>query len=192
MAEMMLPLDKGASIQNAIYGREKPLAELQEAFRWATLGSVELVLLSGPPGVGKSAMVLEAFRPTVSGRSYFAWGKFDGYSRSKPYGIWIQCFQFLIRKLLTEPEEMLNKWKARFAETVGGNASVIADEIPELRLLFDGLPPAEPLPARENQNRFEWVIRRFVQMFASARRPLVLFLDDSSGRTGLLCNCCKH
>jgi len=164
--------------QHSIYGREKELAELHEAFRWAAMGSSELVLLSGPPGVGKSAMVLEAFRSDITGRSYFAWGKFDGYSRSKPYGIWIQCFQFLIRKMLTMPEETLNKWKTRFAEMVGMNAAVIADEIPELRMLFAGLPQAEPLPPRENQNRFEWVFRRFVQTFSSSRHPLVLFLDD--------------
>lgn len=166
------------SIQHSIYGREKQLEELHEAFRWAAMGSSELVLMSGPPGVGKSAVVLEAFRPDITGRSYFARGKFDAYSRSKPYGIWIQCFQFLIRKLLTEPEETLNKWKTRFTEMVGSNAAVIADEIPELRLLFDGLPQAEPLPPRENQNRFEWVFRRFMQTFSSSRHPLVLFLDD--------------
>jgi len=166
------------SRQHSIYGRQKQLAELHEAFRWAAMGSSELVLLSGPPGVGKSAMVLEAFRPAIAERSYFAWGKFDGYSRSKPYGVWIQCFQFLIRKMLTKPEETLNKWKARLAETVGGNAAVIADEIPELRLLFGDLPQVETLPPRENQNRFEWVFRRFVQTFSSARHPLVLFLDD--------------
>jgi predicted ATPase/DNA-binding CsgD family transcriptional regulator/GAF domain-containing protein len=165
-------------IQHSIYGREIQLAELHEAFRWAAMGSSELVLMSGPPGVGKSAVVLEAFRPDITGRSYFAWGKFDRYSRSKPYGIWIQCFQFLIRKMLTKPDETLNKWKTRFTEMVGSNAAVIADEIPELRLLFDGLPQAEPLPPRENQNRFEWVFRRFVQTFTSSRHPLVLFLDD--------------
>jgi predicted ATPase len=185
---MSLPNDKAASVRNtsiqsssihnAIYGRDKQLAELQEAFNWAAMGSTELVLLSGPPGAGKTAMVLEAFRPKISGRSYFAWGKFDGFSRSKPFGIWIQCFQFLIRKLLTEPEETLDKWKVRFTEMIGSNASVIADEIPELRLLFDDLPQAEPLPPRENQNRFEWVFRRFVQTFTSPRIPLVLFLDD--------------
>jgi len=165
-------------IPGAIYGRARPLAELKEAFRWASLGSTELVLLSGSAGIGKSALVLEAFRPVVWNRSYFAWGKFDPYNRSKPYGIWIQCFRFLVRRLLTEPEEALNRWKVRFAEAAGANISVMAEEIPELRLLFDDLQPAPPLPPKENQNRFEWVCRRFAQTFAGSRRPLVLFLDD--------------
>jgi len=164
--------------QHAVYGREQELAELHEAYRWAAMGSSELVVLSGPPGVGKSAVVLKAFRPDISARSYFAWGKFDAFSRSRPYGIWIQCFRFLIRRLLTEPEERLNRWKARFSGLVGKNAAVIADDIPELGLLFDGLPQAEPLPARENQNRFELVFRCLVQTLASSRQPLVLFLDD--------------
>jgi len=137
------------AVPGAIYGRAKPLAELREAFRWAGLGSTELVLLSGPAGIGKSALVLEAFRPAIWDKSYFAWGKFDPYSRSKPYGIWIQCFRFLIRRLLTEPEEALNRWKARFAEAAGANIPVIADEIPELRLLFGDPQPAPPLPRRK-------------------------------------------
>jgi predicted ATPase/DNA-binding CsgD family transcriptional regulator/GAF domain-containing protein len=170
--------DKTVAVQGAIYGREKPLAELMEAYRWAALGSTELVLLSGPPGIGKSALVLDAFRPMIWETGYFAWGKFDLYSRSKPYGIWIECFRFLIRRLLTEPNETINRWKNRFADMVGGNLSVIADEIPELRHLFDQIPPAAPLSGKKNQNRFEWVFRRFAQSFSSANRPLVLFLDD--------------
>jgi len=170
--------DKTVAAPSAIYGREKPLAELMEAYRWAALGSTELVLLSGPPGIGKSALVLDAFRPIIWETGYFAWGKFDFYSRSKPYSIWIECFQFLIRRLLTEPNGTINRWKNRFAKMVGGNISVIADEIPELRLLFDKIPPAAPLSGKENQNRFEWVFRRFAQTFSSVNRPLVLFLDD--------------
>jgi predicted ATPase/DNA-binding CsgD family transcriptional regulator len=169
---------EAASSADAIYGRAKPLAELQEAFRWASLGSTELVLLSGPSGIGKSALVMKAFRPVISRKCYFIWGKFDAYSRSKPYAVWINCFQFLIQKLLTEPEEVLERWKARFEEAVGSNISVLADVIPEMSLLFDGLQPAKVLPAKENQNRFEWVFRRFVQAFTSSRHPLVLFLDD--------------
>jgi len=148
--------------------------------------------VSGSPGVGKSAMVLEAFRPKVSGRSYFAWGKFDAYSRSKPYGIWIQCFQFLIRKLLTEPEEMLDKWKTRFAETVGSNASVIADEISELRLLFDGLPPAEPMPARENKIVLSGFAADLCKRLQVCDIRLFYFSMTFSGRTELLCSCCTH
>lgn len=170
--------DTSIAIPDAIYGREEPLAELMEAYRWAALGATELVLISGPPGIGKSALVHDAFRPAIWNRSSFAWGKFDAYSRSKPYGIWIQCFRFLIRRMLTEPEEALNRWKTRMAEAAGGNLPVLADEIPELRLLFDGLPPAAPLPPKENQNRFERVIRGLVHTLTGPRRPLVLFLDD--------------
>lgn len=160
------------------YGRNDELAVLQEAFQWASLGSTELVLISGPPGIGKSAFVLQAFKPAVSASCKFAWGKFDPYSTSNPYAPIVTCFQYLIRQLLTEPEAELNRWKDRIREAVGDNGSVIAEIIPEAKLLIGDLPPSEKLPASKSHHRFEWVFHRFVRVFASAKHPLVLFFDD--------------
>jgi predicted ATPase/DNA-binding CsgD family transcriptional regulator len=165
-------------ISNIIYGREKPLSIMQEAFQWASLGSTELVLLSGLPGVGKSSFVLEAFRPTIVDKCHFAWGKFNSYNKSKPYEPLIHCFQFLIRRLLMEPEDVLRQWQEKLKESVGVNGSVIIDVIPEAGLLLGDLPPSEQLPPSESHHRFEWVFRRFVQAFTRTHYPLVLFLDD--------------
>ncbi len=161
-----------------IYGREEPLAILQEAFRWASLGSTELILLSGPPGIGKSAFVLEAFKPAVAGKCYFAWGKFDPYNKKKPFEPVIKCFQFLIQRLLTEPETVLRQWGENLKKAVGPGGSVITEVIPEAKLILGEFPPSEPLSAAESRHRFEWVFRRFVRAFAKAQYPLVLFFDD--------------
>ena len=55
-----------------LYGRESDLAELLETFdRVATTGRVEMILVSGFAGVGKSALVAELHRPIVERRGYF-------------------------------------------------------------------------------------------------------------------------
>lgn len=161
-----------------IHGRSEELAILQQAYRWTALGSTELVLIAGPPGIGKTAFVMQAFKPTVTGRCKFAWGKFDPYGTSHPYAPLVTCFRFLIRQLLTEPEAVLDKWKATIREAVGENGSVITEVIPEARLLLGDSSPIERLPAAKSHHRFEWVFRRFVRAFAKADHPLVLFFDD--------------
>lgn len=169
---------KSLQISKAFYGREQPIQILNEAFRWAALGATELVLVSGAPGIGKSSLVLEAFRPAVAGKCYFAWAKLDPYTQKKPYEAIIRCLQFLIRQLLTEPEAVLDKWKARIGEAVGANGALIVEAIPEAELLLGKLPEADPLPAKEAHHRFERVFLRFVRCFTRSEYPLVLFLDD--------------
>lgn len=174
----MQELTKTIRIPDEIYGRENERAVLQEAFRWAALGSTELVVISGQPGVGKSSLVLKAFKSTVIGTCKFASGKFDQYSTGIPYEPFIKCFQTVIRQILTEPERTLQKWVERVREVVGPNGAVIAEVIPEAELLLKPYPPLEPVSAIESQNRFESVFRRFVQAFTQLDHPLVLFFDD--------------
>ncbi|MEK8127912.1 AAA family ATPase [Paenibacillus filicis] len=174
----MQELTKEIQIPDEIYGREDELAVLQEAFRWAALGSTELVAISGQPGVGKSSLVLKAFRSTVIGTCKFASGKFDQYSTGIPYAPFIKCFQTVIKQILTEPDPILQKWAESVQEVVGPNGAVIAEVIPEAEWLLKPYPPLEPIPAIESQNRFESVFLRFVQVFTQLDHPLVLFFDD--------------
>lgn len=161
-----------------IYGREEELSVLKDSFKWASLGSTELVLISGSSGIGKTALVEKAFKPTLRGKCYFASGKFDQINPSSPYEPIIRCFQFVIQQLLTEPEPQIRKWVTRMEQAIGSNGTIIAEVIPEVRWLLGDLLPSEHLPAAELQKRFEWVFRRFVQVFTQVDHPLVLFFDD--------------
>ena len=64
-----------------LVGREAQVAALEEAFEDALAGRCRGVLIGGPPGVGKTALVDE-LRPAVTGRDgWFVAGKFDQYRR---------------------------------------------------------------------------------------------------------------
>ncbi|WP_282936528.1 helix-turn-helix transcriptional regulator [Paenibacillus sp. RC67] len=174
----MQELYKTIQIPDEIYGREEELVVLQEAFRWASLGSTELVVISGQPGLGKTSLVQKGFKSTVIGACKFATGKFDQYSTGIPYEPLIKCFQIVIRQMLTEPEPVLQAWSQRVKEVVGPNSAVITELIPEAELLLKPELPLEELPPIESQNRFESVFCRFVQVFGQMDHPLVLFFDD--------------
>ncbi|GAA4837527.1 hypothetical protein GCM10023310_13850 [Paenibacillus vulneris] len=174
----MQELHKTFQIPDEIYGRDEELAVLQHAFHWASLGSTEVVIISGQPGVGKTSLVQKSFKSGVIGVCKFASGKFDQYSTGTPYEPFIKCFQTVIRQVLTEPDSVLQAWIQRIREVVGSNGAVITEVIPEAGLLLQPELPLEELPAIESQNRFESVFCRFVQVFAQMDHPLVLFFDD--------------
>src|SRR5579864_4954497 len=88
-------------IPEKLYGRESEIDALLAAFdRVVAGGRLELVLVSGYSGIGKSSVVNELHKPLVSSRGLFASGKFDQYKRDIPYATLAQAFQTLLRLLL--------------------------------------------------------------------------------------------
>ena len=162
-----------------LYGRQREVETLLAAFdRVVKGGAPELVLVSGYSGTGKSSVVNELQPVLVPPRALFASGKFDQYKRDIPYSTLAQAFQSLIRPLLGKSEAELASWRDALRETLGPNAGLIVDLVPELKLII-GEPPAVPeLPPQDAQRRFQLVFRRFLAVFASPEHPLALFLDD--------------
>ncbi|HZI13099.1 MAG TPA: AAA family ATPase [Myxococcus sp.] len=165
-------------IPQRLYGRQDEAAVLMSTFERVAAGRAEMLLVAGYSGVGKSALVHEVHRPIVEKRGYFISGKFDQLQRDIPYHSLIQAFQGLVRQLLAEPEARLQAWRERLREALGPNGGVITSVIREVALILGEQPPAEELPPAEAQHRFNFVFRSFVQAFAAAEHPLVIFLDD--------------
>lgn len=139
---------------------------------------IELMLVSGFSGIGKSALVNEIHKPIVQHRGYFIAGKFDQFQRNIPYSSLIQAFKELVRQLLTESEEQIASWKTKLLESLGTNGQVIVDVIPEVELIIGPQSPVPELGATESQNRFNLVFQKFIGVFTRKEHPLVLFLDD--------------
>ena len=139
---------------------------------------MELMLVSGYSGVGKSALVQEIYKPITKQKGYFISGKFDQYQRNIPYYAAIEAFQELVKQLLTESEEELKRWREQIQGALGSNGGVIIDVIPEVELLIGPQPPILELPPAEAQNRFNLMFQKFIRVFTQPSHPLALFLDD--------------
>jgi class 3 adenylate cyclase len=164
-------------ISRRLYGREEPLDKLHGAFRAARRG-VQVVLVAGAPGVGKSALIREISKPIAQSRGYFVEGKFDQFERDRPYASLVQAFQQLVRQLLTESSARVSSWASCITDELGPNVGVVTDVIPEVALILGPQPPPPTLPPAEARHRFDDTFRRFVRIFARADAPLALFLDD--------------
>jgi PAS domain S-box-containing protein len=166
-------------IPEKLYGRAAEIESLLAAFdRTIAGGRPELVLVSGYSGIGKSSVVNELHKVLVPSRGLFASGKFDQYKRDIPYATLAQALQSLIRPLLGKGEVELRNWRDAFQEALGPNGQLIADLVPELRLLIGEQPPIAELPPQDAQRRFQLVFRRFISVLARREHPLALFLDD--------------
>ncbi|MBP0005682.1 MAG: AAA family ATPase, partial [Cyanobacteria bacterium SBC] len=171
-------------IPQKLYGREKEIDRLLAAFERVVGGAdsvrsqSETILISGYSGVGKSSLVHEIYKPITEKRGYFLSGKFDQFRRNIPYSAVVSAFAGLVRQLLSETEEQLDRWRHKLLSALEPNGQVIVDMIPEVELIIGPQPPVPELDATENLNRFNLVFQNFIRAFCSPQHPLVIFLDD--------------
>ena len=165
-------------IPQKLYGREQDIDALVSTFTRVSQGVCELMLVSGPAGVGKTALVQEVYRSMAQQRGYFIAGKFDQFQRNIPYAALAQAFRALVQQILTESEEKITAWKNALTAALGPNLQVVIDVIPEVELIVGPQPAIPPRPPAEAQNRLHLAFQNFVRVFTGPDRPLVLFLDD--------------
>jgi len=166
------------NLPQKIFGRQREIAALLEAFGRVSEGSRELVLVSGPPGIGKTMLIHEIHKPIVSRHGYFFSGKFDQLRRDVPYSSVIQAFQSLVRQILAEGSERVDRWRQRVVEAVDGDIGLITALIPELEHLVGAHDDPPALAGEEALIHFQAAFRRFTGVFARAEHPLAVFLDD--------------
>ncbi|MGI0489128.1 trifunctional serine/threonine-protein kinase/ATP-binding protein/sensor histidine kinase [Pantanalinema rosaneae CENA516] len=138
----------------------------------------ELILVTGFSGIGKTVVVNEVHKPIVKQRGYFIKGKFDQFNRNIPLSAFVQAFRDLMRQLLSESDAQLHHWQRQILAAVGENGQVMIDVIPELKQIIGAQPVAVKLSGTADQNRFNLLFQKFIQVFATPDHPLVMFLDD--------------
>ncbi|RCJ23467.1 serine/threonine protein kinase [Nostoc sp. ATCC 43529] len=165
-------------IPEKLYGRETEVATLLKAFERVANGGSEMMLVAGFSGIGKTAAINEVHKPIVRQRGYFIKGKYDQLQRNIPFSAFMQAFRDLMGQLLSESNVQLAAWKAKILAAVGENGQAIVDVIPELERIIGQQPPVPELSGSANQNRFNLLFQKFIQVFTTAEHPLVMFLDD--------------
>ncbi|TAU83251.1 AAA family ATPase [Rhizobium leguminosarum] len=166
-------------VPEGLYGRASHSDAIAAAFkRVKSSGRSEVVLVSGPAGVGKSSIVQELRNKYFPHAGMFASGKFDQYSRDIPYATIAQAFRVLVRQILGSGDTDLARWRQALVEVLGPNGQLMVTLVPELALVIGDQPPAPDLPPQEAKARFHLIFHRLLSVFGLPDRPLVLFLDD--------------
>lgn len=164
-------------IRNAIYGREKELQLLSDAFERSRWSRVEVLTISGFSGIGKTTLVREVEKLVSLSRGYFISGKFDQYNRTSIHGAISDAFQALIKQILAESESVITEYRKDLIDALGVNRQLIINIIPELEKLIGKQEQLQDVDAIESKNRFTMVFQDFVSVFTK-RCNIVLFIDD--------------
>lgn len=164
-------------------GRSTEVAKLLQAYRRMTdrpqeTQRPEFVVISGPTGVGKTALAQSLKKPVTDDDGYFIRGKFDGISaRGVPYTAFIAAFEEWTSLVVSRGAEVRNAMRECIRAALPDYSRILIDMIPCLAQIIASEEEATHAnsPARM---RFAFVFRKFVRAVCSPQRPLVLLLDD--------------
>lgn len=161
-----------------LYGREREIKTLAQAFERVSQGRREVLMVAGSPGIGKSMLIHEIQQPITLKNGFFLRGKFDQLNKNVAYSALTQAFDGLIKYLLAEDEASIAQWKTRLLTALGVHAQLVIKVVPTLVLLIGEQPTAVVADITQAKNVFNLVFQAFIHVFADAVHPLVIFLDD--------------
>jgi PAS domain S-box-containing protein len=165
-------------IPKKLYGRLTETSMIMSAFERTAQGQAEMVLISGMPGVGKTALVYEIREPVIRQNAFFAKGSFDPFKQGIPFSAFVEALRDLMRQWIAGNAASIAQWKPRILEALGNSGQILKEVIPELELIIGQQPSLPELSPNAAQNRFYILLLKFLDCVTSAEHPLVLFLDD--------------
>ena len=166
-------------IPEKLYGRDQEIRRLNVAFEKVMAdGRTRLLLLSGYPGIGKSALANELQKQIIPTHGIFASGKFDQYKGNIPFATIAQVVAGIVHEILGRSETELQMYVQSLQRELGSNGQLLIGLVPDLELLIGKQPPPPELPALEAEKRLLAVLRQFVSAVAMRGHPLVVFFDD--------------
>jgi len=179
-------------VSNRLYGRQQEVVQLLEAFDRVCNGALEMILVAGFSGIGKTALIHEVHKPMTQQRGYFAKGKFDQFKRDIPFSALVQALRMLMQQLLDETPEQLAVWKSKLQAVLNDHANPLIEIVPELADILGQQNAPDPLPGDAKQRQFYRLFQLFIQTLATQEHPLVLFLDDLQWADSATLNLLTH
>jgi AAA ATPase-like protein len=152
---------------SGLVGRGRELAQLDASLEQAWAGRGGLILLTGEPGIGKTALAREFIEHVSARGAAWAWGSCWDGGGAPAYWPWVQVGRAITRR---------GDVRALRA-ALGEGAPWIAGLLPELTGSLG--PPAEPSELDTDQARFR-LFDALATLLATVaeERPLVVVLDD--------------
>ncbi|KOA19277.1 sensor histidine kinase TmoS [Clostridium homopropionicum DSM 5847] len=165
-------------IPKKIYGREAEIKKLLNIFERAAKGNVELILIGGYSGIGKTALVNELHKPIIKNHGIFLSGKCDQYNKNTPYSALFNALDQFCTYILSDSEAAVKKWRERILDSLGKNAALLIDVIPKLELILGSQPKLKEGFLVEIQIKFSAALQKLLRVISSKRRPIALVIDD--------------
>ncbi len=165
-------------IPKKLYGRESELSILFNSFENTRRGNAVFIFISGYSGIGKTTLVNELHKPIVKEHGIFVSGKFEQYTRNKPYSAILQAIDQFCDYVLSESERVIKTWKNRILKALASNGRLINDVVPRMELIIGVQPALQEVSPTEDQARFKQAIKNLMLAISESEYPVVFFMDD--------------
>ncbi|GAA0749359.1 GHKL domain-containing protein [Sphingomonas sp. ABOLD] len=136
----------------------------------------ELLLLSGPPGIGKSALVDRALSVPQAADCLRAAGKCK-LVPDQASAI-VQAIRLALDELLVADHQTFAAVRHRVRERLPAGGQFLSSVIPEAEALLEHSGRTADLPPTLVKERLQQDLGTLVRAIADGDRPLILFLDD--------------
>ncbi len=166
------------NISDRLLQRDDQRATLKKIFNQFENDQSRAVSIIGEAGTGKSTLLREIHRITVSRNGMIATSRPSVISSDVPYSALTESLKELARQLLSRPD--LPLLQKGMAQSFGQGLSLITDLAPELKTVLGETPEAEKrvLSPQENQNRLLTGISGFLSFLSTRASPIVLCVDN--------------
>ncbi|WP_269747839.1 trifunctional serine/threonine-protein kinase/ATP-binding protein/sensor histidine kinase [Sphingomonas sp. TDK1] len=150
------------------------LANMLERVR--TSRRSELLLLSGPPGIGKSALVDRALSVPQAADCLRATGKCE-LAPAQASAI-VQAIRLALDELLVADHQTFGAVRHRVRERLLAGGQLVSSLIPEAEALLEHSGHTAELSPTLVKERLQQDLVTLIRAIAEDGRPLILFLDD--------------
>jgi predicted ATPase len=150
-----------------LVGRHDQLRHLESALGDAREGVGRVVLLAGEPGIGKTRLAEELAHRASATHTGVAWGRCSDQEGAPAFWPWMQVIAELVRE----------RGKSRVRAALEPSAAVIAQIVPEVGALTEGVPPPSALEPAAARFRLYDSVTVFLRRLAGDR-PVVILLED--------------
>jgi len=164
-------------IPDRLYGRQREVESLIKAVEETTRRRTGLVLVAGPPGIGKSELVSTLRAHVARKGGTFLTAKFDQL-QNVPLTALMQCLNEFVQEVLAEPDDILRKWKHEVSSALGPVGGVLAEHVPALEELVGPQTPIPEVSPTEAFNRLLLALASLLKAICARKGRLVVFLDD--------------
>ncbi|MCP4157566.1 MAG: AAA family ATPase [bacterium] len=165
------------TLLHKLYGREKETAQLLQCFSESSQKG-QVVTVTGPAGIGKTALIRELYAPITTRRGFFLAGKFDQMNKGTAYTAFIDALEDFVHQCLGQENKKIKTWRTGVQTSVGKFGQVLTDIVPEFENLIGKQPDIAPVSPIETVRRRNMVFPKLIGDICAKGHPLVIFLDD--------------
>jgi predicted ATPase/DNA-binding CsgD family transcriptional regulator len=167
--------------RSPLVGRDRQLAALAAHLAEARAGHATVVLLAGPPGIGKTRLLEEFPPPDLAEGVTVLRG---GASQAEGMPPYLPFLEALGEYITAAPLD-------RLRDAIGPRGPDLAALLPEVPARLGPLPPPHPLGPEQERFRLYEAVAALLAAIA-ARGPLILLLDDLQWADTATCDLLVH